>query len=52
MMHLMVEDADAWWKQIGAVGLIHKYPGITAKPPTVQPWGFRVLYLTDPTGVL
>ena len=23
-----------------------------AKPPALQPWGLRVLYLTDPTGVL
>jgi uncharacterized glyoxalase superfamily protein PhnB len=23
-----------------------------AKPPTLQPWGLRVLYLSDPTGVL
>ena len=52
MMHLMVEDTDAWWKHIEAVGLKDKYPGITAKPPALQPWGLRVLYLTDPTGVL
>jgi hypothetical protein len=52
MMHLMVEDAEAWWKYIEAAGLIDMYPGITAKPPTVQPWGLRVRYLTDPTDVL
>ena len=22
------------------------------KPPQMQPWGIRVLYLSDPTGVL
>src|SRR5579871_6699614 len=52
MMSLSVEDADAWWEQIERVGLQQKYPGIVAKPPKLQPWGVRVLYLSDPTGVL
>lgn len=52
MMHLMVDDAYDWWKHIEQVGLKAKYPGITVKPPTLQPWGLRVLYLTDPSGVL
>jgi hypothetical protein len=52
MMHLMVEDADAWWKHIERIGLKEKYPGIMLKPPAIQPWGLRVLYLSDPTGVL
>ncbi len=52
MMHLMVEDADAWWTHIQAVGLVEKYDLQMAKPPVLQPWGLRVLYLADPTGVL
>ena len=52
MMHLMVEDADAWWAHIKDSGLADKYQLYMAKPPEVQPWGLRVLYLTDPTGVL
>ena len=52
MMHLMVEDADAWWSHIKAVGLTDKYDLYMSKPPELQPWGLRVLYLTDPTGVL
>jgi uncharacterized glyoxalase superfamily protein PhnB len=52
MMHLMVENADTWWKHIERIGLAKKYPGIVAKPPAMQPWGLRVLYLSDPTGVL
>ena len=35
-----------------AVALKGRYPTITAKPPALQQWGLRVLYLTDPTGVL
>jgi len=52
MMSLTVDDADAWWRHIEEIGLTKSYPGIMAKPPALQPWGLRVLYLTDPTGVL
>ncbi len=52
MMALMVEDADAWWDHIKRIGLAEKYPGRMLKPPTMQPWGLRVLYLSDPSGVL
>lgn len=52
MMQLMVEDADAWWTHIEAARLKDKYQLHIAKPPQIQPWGLRVLYLTDPTGVL
>lgn len=52
MMQLMVEDADVWWTHITEMSLPQKYPGIMVKPPTMQPWGLRVLYLSDPSGVL
>ena len=52
MMHLMVEDADSWWEHITKMGLKEKYDLSMAKPPELQPWGLRVLYLADPTGVL
>ena len=52
MMGLMVEDADLWWEHFKRIGLKDKYPRIMLKPPTMQPWGIRVLYMSDPTGVL
>ncbi|HZR67244.1 MAG TPA: VOC family protein [Terriglobales bacterium] len=52
MMSLYVEDADAWWEHIQRLDLAKKYPGIMCKPPAMQPWGIRVLYLSDPAGVL
>jgi Glyoxalase/Bleomycin resistance protein/Dioxygenase superfamily len=52
MMHLLVDNADDWWQQIEVRGLKEKYPSISVAPPTLQPWGLRVLYLTDPSGVL
>ena len=52
MMHLMVKDADTWWQHIQEQKIPEKYPHTMAKPPTLQPWGLRVLYLSDPSGVL
>lgn len=52
MMSLGVESCDPWWTHIEHIGLAQKYPGIMARPPAIQPWGVRVLYLSDPTGVL
>src|SRR5262245_22210161 len=52
MMSLMVEDADCWWNHIERIGLQKKYPRMMLKPPEMQPWGIRVLYVSDPTGVL
>lgn len=52
MMSLSVEDADAWWQYIQSKKFAEKYPGIMCKPPQMQPWGLRVLYLSDPSGVL
>jgi catechol 2,3-dioxygenase-like lactoylglutathione lyase family enzyme len=52
MMSLGVDDADAWWERIQNLGLEEKYQLGMAKPPALQPWGLRVLYLSDPTGVL
>jgi uncharacterized glyoxalase superfamily protein PhnB len=52
MMSLSVEDADAWWQHIQDKELVKMYPGIVCTPPKMQPWAIRVLYLSDPTGVL
>jgi catechol 2,3-dioxygenase-like lactoylglutathione lyase family enzyme len=52
MMNLTVENPDEWWRRIERIGLKQKYPDIMARPPEMQPWGIRVLYLSDPSGVL
>jgi uncharacterized glyoxalase superfamily protein PhnB len=52
MMSLLVEDADPWWEYIQGADIPKKYDLYMAEPPKLQPWGLRVLYLTDPTGVL
>src|SRR5262245_64293413 len=51
MMHLLVEDVEAWWGHIQAQGLIAKY-GVRADPPADRSWGLRDFAIVDPTGVL
>jgi len=51
MMHLLVEDVDAWWALVQSKDLarIHK---TMVEPPSDKPWGLRDFVLVDPTGVL
>jgi len=51
MMHLLVEDVDAWWRQVQAQDFIAKY-GVRVEPPAERPWGMRDFVIVDPTGVL
>ena len=52
MMQLMVDDLDAWWAHITALELPQQFGIQPPKAPAMQPWGLRVAYLTDPSGVL
>jgi hypothetical protein len=51
MMHLLVEDVDAWWNRINESGVIAKY-GVKLTKIELQPWRMRDFCLTDPSGVL
>lgn len=52
MMHLMVDDLDAWWRHIVGLDLTSQYGVQPPKPPAMQPWGLRIAYVSDPCGVL
>lgn len=52
MMQLMVDDLDAWWKHIQSLDLPGRFSVAPPKPPALQPWGLRVAYVYDPSGVL
>jgi catechol 2,3-dioxygenase-like lactoylglutathione lyase family enzyme len=52
MMQLMVDDLDAWWEHIRSLDLSATFGVPDPKPPAVQPWGLRVAYIVDPSGVL
>lgn len=51
MMHLLVEDVEAWWRHIQTQDILAKY-AVKADPPQDRPWGMRDFVLIDPTGVL
>ena len=51
MMHLLVEDVDAWWTTLHDSGIAARY-GVKIGPLEQQPWRMRDFVLFDPSGVL
>ena len=51
VMHLTLNDLDAFWARLQAQGLVARY-GVRAEPPQRRPWGLVDMTLTDPSGVL
>ncbi len=51
MMFVRTDDLDAWWAHVTASGVLDRYPGARATPPTPFPWGQREVHLIDPAGV-
>lgn len=51
MMHLLVEDVDAWHARVRETGLAQRY-GVRVGEVERQPWGMRDFVLFDPSGVL
>lgn len=51
MMHLLVEDVDAWHKSIQSAGIASRY-GVKVGQVELQPWRMRDFVLLDPSGVL
>jgi uncharacterized glyoxalase superfamily protein PhnB len=52
MMQLVVDDLDAWWAHVRALDLPAKFGVQPPRAPAMQPWGMRVAYVFDPSGVL
>lgn len=51
MMHLQVEDVDAWYTRVRQAGIVEKY-GVKMTEPQLQPWRMRDFVLIDPSGVM
>lgn len=51
MMHLLVEDVQAWWDRLDDGDIATKY-GVRLGPIQRQPWRMLDFVLTDPSGVL
>jgi catechol 2,3-dioxygenase-like lactoylglutathione lyase family enzyme len=52
MMQLLVDDLDAWWDRITTLALPDRFDVPSPREPRMQPWGLRVAYVVDPSGVL
>ena len=51
MMHILVEDVDAWREHVQASGVASRY-GVKVTEIETQPWRMRDFCLYDPSGVL
>lgn len=51
MIFLEVEDADAFYAYLDALGLPAKYDGVRLLPVRHEPWG-KECFLHDPSGIL
>ena len=52
MMQLMVDDLDAWWGHIDGLDLPAQFGVPAPRAPRLQPWGLRISYVVDPSGIL
>jgi len=52
LMHLLVNNLDQWWKHISGLDLAAQYGVREPRAPKLEPWGLRVAYVFDPSGVL
>ncbi len=51
MMHMLVDDVEAWWQHVQDSGVIQTF-NVKVTEVETQPWGMRDFCLFDPTGVL
>ena len=51
MMHLLVEDIEAWHSQLTKAAIAEKY-SVEMSEVSEQPWGMLDFVLFDPSGVL
>lgn len=52
MLQLVVEDVEAWWTQRKPEKVSADFSAGAPTPPAIQPWGMKVGYVSDPSGVL
>lgn len=52
MIHVAVEDAQAWYDHVSAILEGGRFPDARAQAPRQEPYGALVSYAWDPSGVL
>ena len=51
MMHLLVQNVDAWWAHVQERDIVAKY-GVMIESVSDKPWGLRDFAISDPSSVL
>jgi hypothetical protein len=52
MLQLMVRNVDSWWQAADPAAVAAKFDAKPPRPPAIQPWGMKVGFVFDPSGVL
>jgi hypothetical protein len=52
MIQLSVRDVEAWWQKLNPAKLVADFAVQPPRAPAMQPWGLKVGYIFDPSGVL
>ena len=52
MLHITVNDAQAWYEHATKVFEARRYGAARVKPPKVEDYGAIVTYVWDPSGIL
>ncbi|HLN38833.1 MAG TPA: VOC family protein [Xanthobacteraceae bacterium] len=52
VMHMFVDDLDAWWQHLAALNVASRYGVKSPRAPKLQSWGLTVAFMFDPAGVL
>ncbi len=52
MLQILVRDVDQWWTRVDAAKLVSDFAVRAPSAPSMQPWGMKVGFIFDPSGVL
>ncbi len=52
VMHMSVDDVEAWWSFIASLELSERYGVQRPRVPRMECWGLKVAYVFDPSDVL
>lgn len=52
MVQLLLRDVARFWAGIDFVRLMEDFPIRPPEPPSTQPWGLKVGFVYDPSGVI
>ena len=52
VMHMFVDDLDAWWEHLSSLNVASRYDVRSPRAPKLQSWGLNVAFMFDPASVL